>query len=486
MPSRVGTSLSRMTDAPPRTAWALMKSGPFSRLWRAGLVSSTGDWITILAAISLGERLAGSGGIVLVLVSRILPGLFFAAVGGVIADRLNRKYVMLFTEFGRAGLVLMLAFVDSVGELVAVNLALEGFTLVFQPAKEATVPTLVQRNELVQANSLSLSAAYGTFPLGAAVYLLVAPFSDNFTLWGFLPGTAEGLAFFVDSLTYVASGLILTSIPKPPRRLPREKSRKSNLLAPLRDVRDGVVFVATHRRIRPVVTAMTVALAGGGIVVVLGNDFADNVLMAGSTGFPALLTSFGFGAGLGIVIVTIFGPRFHYKDVLFGVALLVTGTALASAGFVHTIIGGVSWIFLMGYGAGSAYVLGFAHLHEQTRDEVRGRTFAALFSLLRIGLLTSMAIALPASEVLDGVLPGVLAEGSRVVLVLGGSLMVFSGLVTLWSVRNTLVDMGRIDRRPSVEAATEAFRTYRRSVSGGSPTEEIELGQRYDPADEES
>ena len=50
-------------------------------MWRAGLVSSTGDWVSILAAISLGERLAGSGGIVLVLVSRILPGLFFGAVG---------------------------------------------------------------------------------------------------------------------------------------------------------------------------------------------------------------------------------------------------------------------------------------------------------------------------------------------------------------------------------------------------------------------
>lgn len=452
-----------------------MKSGPFSRLWKAGVVSSTGDWITILAAISLGERLAGSRGIVLVLVSRILPGLFFAAVGGVVADRLNRKFVMLFTEFGRAGLVLLLAFVDSVGELLVVNLALEGFTLVFQPAKEATVPTLVRKSELVQANSLSLSAAYGTFPLGAALYLLVTPFSDMFTLWGFLPGSEEGLAFFVDACTYVTSGLILTSLPRPAKRAPRKTSRKSNLLAPLRDVRDGVVFVATHRRIRPVVTAMTVALAGGGIVVVLGNDFAENVLKAGSEGFPALLTAFGLGAGLGIVMVTIFGPRFQYKDVLFAIALLLTGTALAAAGFVQTIIGGVAWMFAMGYGAGSAYVLGFAHLHEQTKDEVRGRTFAALFSLLRIGLLTSMAIALPASELFDGVLPGLLGEGSRVVLLAGGLLMVLAGLTTLWSVRNTLIDMGRIDSRPSVEAATEAFRTYRRSVSGGNETEEIAL-----------
>lgn len=451
-----------------------MKSGPFSRLWRAGLISSTGDWVSILATLSLADELAGGSGIVLALVSRILPGLFFVAIGGVVADRLNRKYVMLFTEFGRGGLVLSLAFADSIGYLVVVNLLLEAFTLVFQPAKEATVPTLVEKNELVQANSLSLSAAYGTFPLGAAIFLAVAPLASTFTVWGFLPGTHEGLAFLVDCGTYFASGLILTTLPRPEKRVRRRaKSRTANLLAPLRDVKDGVVFVATHRRIRPVVGAITVALAGGGIIVVLGKPFATEVLMAGTTGFPALLTAFGMGAGFGIVMVTIFGPRFQYKDVLFAIALLVTGVALGAAGFVQTLIGGVGWIALMGVGAGSAYVLGFAHLHEQTQDEIRGRTFAALFSLMRIGLLTSMALALPAAELFNNKIPGLLSEGSRVVLLVGGLLMAFSGISTLWSVRKSLVELGRIDRSGSVEAATEAFRTYRRSVSGLNDTGEM-------------
>ena len=450
-----------------------MKSGPFSRLWKAGLVSSTGDWVSILATLSLAEEIAGSSGIVLALVSRILPGLFFAAIGGVVADRLNRKYVMLFTELGRGALVLSLAFAQSIRYLVVVSLMLEALTLVFQPAKEATVPTLVRKNELVQANSLSLSAAYGTFPLGAAIFLLVAPFAATLTLWGFLPGTHEGLAFLVDSGTYLVSGLILSTLPAQARRRREpEKRGRRDLLAPLRDIRDGVVFVATHPRIRPVVLAMTIALAGGGIVVVLGKPFAADVLRAGTTGFPALLTGFGVGAGLGIVTVTIFGPRFQHKDVLFGFALVVTGSALASAGFVQTIIGAVGWIALMGFGAGSAYVLGFAHLHEQTNDEVRGRTFAALFGVMRLGLLTSMALALPAAELFDDKIPGILAEGFRVVLVAGGLLMISAGLSALWVVRKTLVAMGQTDDRPSVEDAAEAFRKYRKMVSGDEMTAE--------------
>ncbi len=456
-----------------------MRSGPFSRLWRAGLVSSTGDWVAILATLSLAEELAGSGGIVLALVSRILPGLFFAAVGGVVADRLNRKTVMLIVEVARAALVFSLAFVETIALLVVVNLLLEAFTLVFQPAKEATVPNLVQRNELVQANSLSLSAAYGTFPLGAALFLAIAPFADSFTLWGLLPGTHEGLAFLLDAFTYMASAAIIWTLPDLGRTLPenRQRGRKrgSNFLNAVRDFWDGVKFVGTHPRVRPIVAAMTVALAGSGIVVVLGKPYAKDVLDAGSAGFPALLTAFGLGAGTGIVLVTIFGPRLTHKDISFSISLLVTGFALGALGFIQTILGGAGWAFVMGFGAGSAYVLGFAHLHEQANDEVRGRTFAALFSLMRIGLLLSMTIALPLAALFDGVFPGLLSEGSRIVLLLGGSITLIAGVLTLWSVRRVLIDLGRIDRSRTMGAATEAFRAYRKSVAGKDPrpTEEI-------------
>jgi len=126
----------------------------------------------------------------------------------------------------------------------------------------------------------------------------------------------------------------------------------------------------------------------------------------------------------------------------------------------------------MGFGAGSAYVLGFAHLHEQTNDEVRGRTFAALFGVMRLGLLTSMALALPAAELFDDKIPGILAEGFRVVLVAGGLLMISAGLSALWVVRKTLVAMGQTDDRPSVEDAAEAFRKYRKMVSGDEMTAE--------------
>ena len=450
-----------------------MRSGPFSRLWKAGFVSSTGDWVAMLATLSLADSLAGGGGIVLALTSRIVPGLFFAAIGGIIADRLNRKYAMVIAELGRAVLVFSLAFTDSIRELILINLALEALTLVFQPAKEATVPTLVTKAELVQANSLSLSAAYGTFPLGAAIFTGLASFGDNITLGGFLPGTQEGLAFLVDAATYLISAALILTLPASVRRPRRAGERRWHPMGVVHDLREGIVFVASHRRVRPVVLAMTSALAGGGIIVVLGKPFATDVLLTGAAGFPALLTAFGLGAGIGIVLVTIFGPRFRYKDVLFGIALLITGVSLGSAAFVKTLIGAIGWVGVMGVGAGAAYVLGFAHLHEQATDEVRGRTFAALFSLLRIGLLTSMMLALPLAGFMRGRLPGMLSSGIRDVLLIGGLTMAASGAGTLWSVRRSLMALSHAPR-PEMEAATEAFRKYRKTVTGLPETAEIE------------
>jgi len=464
-------------EAPPRSTWALMRSGPFARLWKAGLISSTGDWVAILATLSLADNLAGGSGMVLALVSRILPGLFFAPVGGVIADRVNRKYAMVVCEVGRAILVFSLVFARSILFLVLVSLAMEGLTLVFQPARESSVPNLVNRNELVKANSLSLSAAYGTFPVGAGFFTILAPISLKVTLGGLLPGTAEGLAFMADAGTFLASAAIIWTIPMTGRLLPAERRRSGrlNLIAPLRDMRDGLVFVVAHRRIRLVVAAMGVALAGGGIITVLGKPFATNVLLTGGAGFPALLTSFGLGTALGIVLVTVFGQRIVHKDVFFSLALLVTGTGLAAASLVKTLFGGVGWMAVMGFGTGAAYVLGFSHLHEQVVDEVRGRAFAALFSLMRIGLLVSMTVALPFSKLFGGLIPGLLSEGSRVVLLLGGLTIFVAGLATLWRLRRLLVQLGHADRLADMEAVTHAFRSYRRSVSGEQLTEEINV-----------
>ena len=150
-------------------------SPSFFRLWIAQVVSATGDWLGLLAISILAIRV-GSGNegaaLSLVLGARIAPGFFFGPLAGVFVDRWDRKKVMIFCDIGRAMVMVVLPFVNNLVGLFIASLILEALTMLWSPAKEASVPNLVSEKFLTSANSLSLVAAYGTFPLGAGLMAL--------------------------------------------------------------------------------------------------------------------------------------------------------------------------------------------------------------------------------------------------------------------------------------------------------------------------
>jgi dTMP kinase len=85
---------------------------------------------------------------------------------------------MITCDLARAGVMIALPFVDSVPGLIVASLVLEVFTLLWSPAKEASVPNLVPKSYLTSANSLSMVAAYGTYPLGAGLLIVFAKMAD--------------------------------------------------------------------------------------------------------------------------------------------------------------------------------------------------------------------------------------------------------------------------------------------------------------------
>ena len=134
--------------------------------------------------------------------ARILPGFFLGAAAGVLVDRWDRKQVMVVCDIGRAAVLATLPFVDTVLGLVVASLVLEMLTLLWSPAKEASVPNLVPPDHLTTANSLSLVAAYGTFPVAAACSPLLAKVAEwlgGIDALGGLRTNQEALAFYVDA-----------------------------------------------------------------------------------------------------------------------------------------------------------------------------------------------------------------------------------------------------------------------------------------------
>ncbi len=452
-----------------RSAFSLVRSGPFGRLWVASIVSSTGDWITIFATISLGAAIAGGQGILLAVFSRIVPGLLFGGFVGVLTDRLDRRKLIMVADLGRAALVPTLIFANTLPSLVLITIGLEFLSILGQAPRVAILPGLVARVNLVTANSLILGATYGTVPLGAAFNWVLASLPK--LPFGFIPVETKpfALAFAADSVTFLISGLIIASLPSLLTKKARAlQAHTSEVSSSREDLVAGAHFLWFNRSVRRVIASITASLFGGGVVVAVGPKFVQQSLGAGSTGFFAVVTSLGVGSAIGIGLVSLYGVRFSRRDVVFTFAILLTGVGLGAAALTGTVFGASAWIFVAGLGAGSGYVMGLTHLHEEVDDELRGRVFAALFGLMRIGLFTSMLVAVPLEAALSR---AGIRDSPGVVLGAGGATIIIAGLGMLWSLRG-------LWRRPKVDQETrdvlaqtaEALRkTTRRDEHKSSP-----------------
>ncbi|MDJ0953413.1 MAG: MFS transporter, partial [Acidimicrobiia bacterium] len=416
----------------------------------AAVIGSTGDWVTVFALITLAGRIGSQEGILIVLMSRILPGLFIGGLVGVITDRMDRRKLVVLADIGRAALVPFLAFVNSLPTLVMITLALEFMSLLGQPPRTAMIPRLVRPENLVSANSLMLGAAYGTIPVGSLLLLILQGFPE-ISLGGLIPAGNESLAlaFGVDSLTFLASGLLVASLPRIESPLAEEAAANNvDMKSSWADFKEGLAFLAKDPSVRRVITGMTTALFGGGTIIVLGPEFVESVLRADDAGFFAIITMLGLGAVAGLVTLSLNEYRLVHLDLAFGIATAVTGVGLAAAAMAATVAGAAAWMTVMGFGAGAAYLMGLTHLHEYVDDELRGRVFAALFSLMRTGLFVAMALAVPLVDAFGWVNIWRLDDPTRVVLFLGGVTIFLSGVTVIVTLRSLF-------RSPSIGRETK-------------------------------
>lgn len=422
----------------------LILKGPFARLWWASSISSLGDWVTLFATFSLAAEIAGGGraaslGILVPLVARILPGVIIGVIGGVLADRWDRKKTMVVADFGRAILVMVLVFVGNFRDLFLITFAIEVLSLIRQPAREAVVPLLVPERHLMPANGLNLMGAYGTAPLGAAVFAAFAEIGEStFRVFGSTAAVSSAFAF--DAITFIVSGLVMLTVAIPATEITRERAARGALdwRAPLRDMADGFRFVATFGVVRRVITGMAFGLFGGGALFVLGQPFSAQVLRAGDSGYGVIVTTLGIGVGLGMGAMTFWGRRVERREPLFAISLALVGLTIMMASFTMTVAGASAWVFAAGLMTGIAYVTGFTHLHAAVTDDIRGRTFAALYASARVALLASFGLAGVGAAALDGVFDNMFSSGTRLVIHLSGVVILVSGLGSLWAVRSQL------------------------------------------------
>lgn len=416
----------------------------------AQAVSSLGDWIGLLAIIVVAERVSGGPGAVgLVLAARLVPGFFLAPLGGVLVDRWDRRHTMIVCDVGRALATAAIPFVDTVAGLMAISFVLECLTLMWSPAKEASVPRLVPPEKLAAANSLSIAAAYGSFPIASLVFTLLASLASWLGDFGELTRlevNQEKLALWFDAATFLVSASLVASLATI-RRDP-DQHGEVEWSRPLDDLVDGWRFIRSHRLVRGVMIGFAGGLIGSGALVPLGDGFAERVLHAGNAGYGLMLTALGTGGAIGVIAVSAAHRRLTGPSV-FSIALTIAGIGIFAAASMSILGLAVGLIGLAGFAAGIAYVSGVTLLQEQVADELRGRTFATLYTVIRFCLLLSLTVAPWLAGFLHSVSAGIFGDdrqadifgitmvfpGVRIVLWLGGLVVVAAGVLAGTQVR---------------------------------------------------
>ncbi len=445
-----------ITDLKPSNVVRLFGSDDFFRLWMGQVVSSLGDWIGFVAIVAIATRVggasSGAASVGLVMSARLIPGFFLAPMAGVLIDRWDRRRVMVACDLARAVVLAALPFVDTLWGLVLASLLLEVATLLWSPAKEASVPNLVPVGHLTTANSLSLAAAYGTFPIASLLFAFLAKVAEwlsHYSALDMLRINQESVALYVDVATFVCSALLISTLTLPGRRhRPDEKKARLRIdTSTFRELGEGWRFMFVNPVVRAVMVSLGTGLIGGGMVVPLGDVFSRHVLGGGSAGFGLLLSSLGFGVAAGVLLLSAMQRRLP-KERVFTFSVFGCGATLLAGASMSSVPAACVCVAGMGICAGSVYVLGFTILHESVADELRGRIFSALYTLVRFCLLLSFAVGplladrlgALSNTVFDGDLSlgstRVALPGVRLALWLAGVIIVAAGMLAVWSLRS--------------------------------------------------
>jgi dTMP kinase len=403
-------------------------------------VSSLGDWLGVVALVVLASDIGGSIGVGAVMTARVLPGFFVGPLAGVFADRFDRKKTMVLSDFGRAGIILTLPFVENLLYLLVASAILESLTLVWGPAKDASLPHFVKPSELTHANSLSLIAVYAPFPLGSVVFAFMATLAaflaDHFAVFNGLQSRPEALALGVDSLTFLFSALMISSLTIPTTRTRIEHLDFGQVK---RDLVEGLRFVLKHKQVRPWLLGIAFTFTAAGAVFSLGVEFVDQVLGGGKRGFAFLIGFLATGMIIGLLAVSLIARRIQ-KDVLFSSSILLLGGGLIGLASVGSLNAAIPMASALGFFGGAAYSTGYSLMHETTADELRGRTFSAAYTVIRIGTLVGLGIFPFIAGFLGhyrvtSALGTLDLPGSRITLWLAGGVAAVGGVVSMRAIR---------------------------------------------------
>ena len=413
----------------------IFSKSQFSVLWWSGTLSSFGDWATLFASVALASYLGSEGGnseltAVIPIVARIIPALM-SSFAGILADRFNKKNVMIICDLSRMVIVLGLFFTTTLIQLFLINFLSEIFSLIRQPSRESVVPEVVDNEYLVKANSLFTVGTYASLPLASLAFGVI---SDNSLIEGIVSygnGWNGSVIFVVDSITFLISSLLLLYLKT---GSPNENVKKqSNVFG---DLKEGLNYFLSVHELRTVTTSISLSLVGAGALFVLGNTYLTESLKFTQSSFGFMIASFGFGIIFTMVILSYFVTSFSRISFFIGISMVITGLSLLFAFNSSEFSTLLFFIFISGIGSGSVYLLTISYLQSTTDKNLRGRVFGNFYTIGRLSILLSLFISGFAANFINQYFE---FDGVLFVLRISSGFILLSGLITFVKGYRTII-----------------------------------------------
>ncbi len=364
----------------------------FSILWWSGTLSSLGDWATLFASVALASFLGQKSGnseitAVVPVVARILPA-FMSSFAGLLADKFNKKNVMIICDLIRMFVVLFLFFATSLVQLFLVNFISEIFSLTRQPSREAIVPEVVASEYLVKANSLFAVGTYASLPVASLVFglFLDSTLLNDLLVYG--NGWSGSIVFLLDGFTFFISTLLLLFLKSKNTKI--TSSKKSSMF---KELKDGLSYFFGVRELRIITVSIALSLIGAGALFVLGNSYLTETLQFTQSSFGFMIASFGFGIISTMVVLSYFVTSFNRVPFFIGISMVLTGVSLLFAFNSNEFSTIIFFIFISGIGSGAIYLLTISYLQSQTEPSIRGRVFGNFYTVGRLSLLVSVFLS---------------------------------------------------------------------------------------------
>jgi dTMP kinase len=359
------------------------------------LFSSLGDWLGLLATTAMAQQLSGGSyatanfAIAGVFIARLLPAVFLGPIAGVIADCFDRRRLMFNVDIMRAALYISIPIVNTYFWLYTAMILVECLTLFWSPAKEASVPNLVPRDKLESANQVSLLAAYGTAPIAAILFSILTLLSSAIAaISPLIPSNSIDIALYINAISFLFAAWTVFGIKEIPKGAAAKSDNSSNVGQSLIQ---GWKAISESKIIRGLIIGMVGAFSAAGAVIGLARTFVGD-LGGGDAAYGVLFGAVFTGLAIGIA----FGPKIFAqfsRRRLFGASLTTSGIFLVLLALISNLVLSVIIVTILGAFSGIAWVTGFTMLGMEVHDEIRGRTFAFVQSLIRITLVAVLAIA---------------------------------------------------------------------------------------------